>query len=1067
MSASEFNENVLSTNENMGNRDPEMVIAPDVSTEESKAEASTDDGNTDALPEYPYTLNDAQILGPISEHVASISLRLGCGKNRQDKRWPANQALKDYYDLIVGLSHHRVGPKDGAAFIQGTAIGNERRVPAIDALYVMGLDIDSGIFPQSVVEKLTRLGLSAIIYTTHSHMKGDTFLLESSFNQFCNKHRLDQEMTVELVRQFLVEERHWEQWIADTVEVGDVAQTAEGKGWWLSHDPMPKFRVVFPLNEPFVIAKQMMSQLDAIKLWKAKIIGLAKSLELPIDEACLDPSRLFYLPRHDKGRPFGIWVTGGDALDFQAIQEGKVRGRDQTPVSNDVWSRAAADLAAKGDNALVVDGNFSLKRWAREVAADFDIATMFRTAAPDKVRTDQNTSKVTVECPFDHYHSTAGDIEDQGCFVQSPSPEIGINTFVFSCSHNSCKDRDRLEFVAEAVNQGWFTRDDLSNPDFRMSLAEVEKEFFDVAKLLDEAVEAVKEVDRKDLRAVQKAVEEQIAILVNADAARCDITMFLENLKTLRLVSAAFAKDLVATATKKAKAKKAKESARPSDGGAQMLFGSEEEGVAALNQFAAIVALPGKTRIVIEQPQESGKQIKPNLMDPSSARTLLAHYSYIDSDGNEQPLFDKWIRHHRARRYLSATFDPTGKATNEYNFWKGFDIDPNLKARWDLMKRHVLLYICGGNPAHAIWYLSWLAQSLQEPTKLMGTSLLIKANEGMGKSTMGGVLRTILGTHFSSIAQREQLTGKFNKHLANKLHIFAEEATWSKDHEAASVLKDMITNPRMNLEGKGFDIETDYPNYARLTFLTNEDYAIPATSESRRFMCLIMIEPGVLDSPEHKAYFDALYAEIDAGAAAGMFDFLLQYDHTRVDLRRPPKTALFRQQVAANLNPSEEWFVGCVEAGAFYDSQYAPATMTGDWAKESVFVDATQVFASYASKVRGYRGQRGSDTACGTFLKKLSGVKRVGSQFQFPSKAELEEWLIGKGWMQPSVSAPPQRWDGDWAIVDSLPDPVMDALPDDDPARKFYDAGREMEIEATLVMVFEDDDPAEDRALTV
>jgi len=998
--------------------------------------------------EEPITLNDALFVGRPSEVSLALPLKLGFGKGRQDKKWPA-QAMT-YHQLIVGLSKHVVGDKDGAAFMQGTAIGNERRVPAIDALYVMGLDVDSGIDPKLVLDKLETLGLTAVVYTTHSHMKTETFLVENSFIQFCNKRHYDTEPTPERVREFLVQERHWEQLVADTIEIGDVTQTSEGKGYILYHDPMPKFRIVFPLNEPFVIAKFHGSQNDAIKLWKSKLVGLSKVLEIPIDEACLDPSRLFYLPRHSKNAQFGVWITGGDALDFMAIPEGKVRGRGAPEAhSNDVFAQAGADLAAKGDSALVIDGSFSLKRWAREVAHDFDIATMVRTVAPGLIRNDQNTSKLTIACPFDHFHSNAGDPDDPGCFVQSPSPETGLNSFVFQCSHNSCKGRDRLEFVAEAVTQGWFTRADLSNNDFRLSVTTDQKEFYDVEKLIDEAVEAVKQINSKDLRAIQKAVSDQVAILVNAEATRGDINMFLEILKSLKLVSAAFAKDLVAAATKKAKAQKAKESAAVS----ATTFASLKEGIQALNKFAAIVALPGKVKVVIEKPQETGKQVKPNFLDPGSAGTLLKNYKYVE-EGNECDLFPAWIEHDDARRYLSATFDPTGKATKEYNFWKGFNIDPDSKASWDLTKRHILLHICAGNPAHAIWYLAFHAQSLQEPSKLMGTSLLIKANEGMGKSTMGSFLGTILGTHFSSIAQREQLTGKFNKHLANKLHIYAEEATWSKDHEAASVLKDMITNPRMNLEGKGFDIETDYPNCARLTFLTNEDYAIPATSESRRFMCMSMVEPAVLDSPKHKAYFDALYKEIDAGAAAGLFDFLLKYDHTRVDLRRPPKTALFRQQVAANLGQSEEWFVGCVEAGTFYDGQYAAAPMDGNWENGPVLVDAAHVLASFAAKVRGYRGQKGSDTACGTFLKKIPGVERIGDKFKFPAKADLDGWLIGKGWMQPDANAPLPRWDEGWAILDSLPDPKFAGDP-------FYDVGREMEIEATLAMVFDDHDPSE------
>lgn len=501
----------------------------------------------------PYTLNDATFVGEVSLVALDTKLELAFGKNAQEKIWRSSDAT--WASLIHTMSKHQVGQKDGSAFIQGTAIGGERKVPAIDKLYVMGLDVDSGIFPQVVIEKLKKLGLTSIVYTTHSNMKTDTFLLENSYNQFCKKKKLNEEVVVARIRQYLLEERSWEQRLVDTVELGEVEQTAKGKGFWLSHDPMPKFRVVFPLNEPFIIAEQRMSQLDAQKLWKSKIIGLAKTLELPIDESCLDLARLFYLPRHPKGMPFGVWVTGGDALDFQAIPEGKVRGQVQTAVSNDVFARAGEDLAAKGDNALVIDGNFSLKRWAREIAHDFDIATLFRVAAPAQIRNDQNTSKVTVECPFDYTHSNAGDTDDQGCFVQSAAPEVGINTFVVSCSHNSCKGRDRLEFIAEAVNLGWFTRDDLSSPDYRLMTADNQKDFYDIPKLVDEALEYMGNISASDTRAVHNGIIAQVEILTNSGATGGDLNMFMEALKRTKIISSSFAKEAFNMAKRKASQK--------------------------------------------------------------------------------------------------------------------------------------------------------------------------------------------------------------------------------------------------------------------------------------------------------------------------------------------------------------------------------------------------------------------------------------------------------------------------------------------------------------------------------
>jgi hypothetical protein len=422
---------------------------------------------------YPYQYHDATILGPISENVASIPLRLGGGNNRKDKRWPVKQKFATYADLIEEMSSHVVGTKDGLAFMQGNAIGNERRVPAIKELCVMGLDVDSGVDPKAVIDRIVKRGLTAIIYTTHSHMKGETYLLASSFTNFCKKHRIEvaaQEYPLALVKRFLIEERKWESWIVNTVLIGEPTQEAEGMGVWLHHDPMPKFRAVFPLSEPYVIAKQGLSQPDAVKKWKRKLVGLARSLDLPIDESCLDPSRLFYLPRHKDGAPFGVWVTGGDALDFESVPEGAINGDRQS----DTFMRNGEQLAGAGVPEFVVNGNFSLKKWAAQTKdKGFDIAAMFDAVASHKIRgSNTNPAKRTVECPFDHYHSNPQDPTDAGCYVESPSPETGKDYFTFHCDHNACKSRDRLEFVAEAVTQGWFTTDDLENEAYRPFIIE-------------------------------------------------------------------------------------------------------------------------------------------------------------------------------------------------------------------------------------------------------------------------------------------------------------------------------------------------------------------------------------------------------------------------------------------------------------------------------------------------------------------------------------------------------------------------------------------------------------------
>lgn len=457
------------TTENVSNLNENQEIHDDTAIGVEAAEEA---------PTGPRKINDAIVVGDPSEAAMAIPLKLGFGKHREDKKLVIKEMT--YIDLITGLSKHVIGDKDGPGFIQGSLMGKERRALAVDALYVMGLDIDSGIHPEPFVKRVQEMGLTCIAHTTHSNWKATTYLTENSYIRFCKKNHIEvtpNEYDEATVQRYFIEEKSWESWIVATIEIGDVVHTTEGKGVWINHEPMPKFRAIFPLAKPFVIAEHYGSQNDAIALWKRKLVGLSNMVGVPIDMATLDPSRLFYLPRHPKGKPFGVWVTGGDALDFAAIPEGKaggVNGGAQKPT--DTYARNGEELAGKDGPDFVIDGDFSLKKWAAQKAAGFDVASMVRAVAPGLIRNDQNTSKITIACPFDHFHSNAGNPDDPGCYVETQSPENGKNSFTFACSHTSCKGRDRLEFIAEAVNQGWFTKDDLDNDDFQLFVIEETKE---------------------------------------------------------------------------------------------------------------------------------------------------------------------------------------------------------------------------------------------------------------------------------------------------------------------------------------------------------------------------------------------------------------------------------------------------------------------------------------------------------------------------------------------------------------------------------------------------------------
>ncbi len=432
------------------------------------------DAGSSADTVVPFKINDALFIGgDLPQKVLDLPMKLGFGRGRDDKRWPG-KAMP--FSAVLGLlSKNEVGEKDGKAFIQGTAIGNERKAKAMEGMWIAGLDLDSGIFPDPIGHKIQNdLKLTSVIYTTHSHNSTETHVVQNSFAQWSRKHHLDEVPTTDTMRRYMQQAKKWEPWVVETIELAEEpVHTKDGISYVLTHDPMPKFRVIFPLAQPFIIAKQKLSQQDAINLWKGRLLGLAKILGVPIDEACLDPSRLFYLARRREGRDFQIIVTSGEALDFDKVPS--IDTRSRTKPDDNVFAQAAKELGSSDGADLVFNG-FSLKRWAKTTADSFDAAGMIRAACPDKIRSDDGQDKLEIECPFDYEHGNAGDTDDRACYVWSAHAGSTEDAFKWGCRHNSCSGRTRLDFVCEALRAGWFTTADLENESYRIVTVDDDEE---------------------------------------------------------------------------------------------------------------------------------------------------------------------------------------------------------------------------------------------------------------------------------------------------------------------------------------------------------------------------------------------------------------------------------------------------------------------------------------------------------------------------------------------------------------------------------------------------------------
>lgn len=319
-----------------------------------------------------------------------------------------------------------------------------------------------------------------------------------------------------------------------------------------------------------------------------------------------------------------------------------------------------------------------------------------------------------------------------------------------------------------------------------------------------------------------------------------------------------------------------------------------------------------------------------------------------------------WVDSHERRQYSGLVFDP-GLTSPEsyYNLWRGFALEPapeDSPASCQLFLNHVADNVCSGDEALFAWVMGWFASLFQEPTKKLGTSLVLRGTQGTGKTIVGRIIGSLLGNHYALVADSRYIVGRFNSHLANCLLLQLDEATWGGDHAAAGKLKDLITGDYQYIEYKGRE-PVKVKNYVRLLVTGNNSWLVPAGLEERRF--------AVLDVGEEKRqnirYFQAIEEELDRGGREALLRYLLDYDLKDIPLREIPRTAALAEQKISSLAPEQHWWLDTLRRASLPDDVLGAAE-----------VETETLYANYLGHLTRMGVTRKlSDTAFGIALRRM------------------------------------------------------------------------------------------------
>jgi uncharacterized protein DUF5906 len=277
-----------------------------------------------------------------------------------------------------------------------------------------------------------------------------------------------------------------------------------------------------------------------------------------------------------------------------------------------------------------------------------------------------------------------------------------------------------------------------------------------------------------------------------------------------------------------------------------------------------------------------------------------------------------WLGHRDRRQFLGGVvFDPTNQAPdNCWNLWSGFSVTP-APGDWSLMRDHIRSVICSGVEHYADYVLNWLGRLFQLPNRLGEVALVFRGAKGVGKGIVGRWIVKAFGQHGIHIFNPIQLVGRFNLHLRDCLILFGDEAFYAGDRQHEGVLKGLITEPYLPIEGKGRDLVI-VPNMLHVILASNSDWVIPASADERRY--------AVFDVPDSKrgnlSYFAAIESQMENGGLPAMIYDLQARDIAQFEVRGVPVTEALTIQKTLSLSSLEKWWLTVLSRGFLWKSRH-------------------------------------------------------------------------------------------------------------------------------------------------
>lgn len=223
------------------------------------------------------------------------------------------------------------------------------------------------------------------------------------------------------------------------------------------------------------------------------------------------------------------------------------------------------------------------------------------------------------------------------------------------------------------------------------------------------------------------------------------------------------------------------------------------------------------------------------------------------------------------------------------------------------------------------YVMDWLAHIIQHPTKRINYSLLIRGAHGSGKSTLGVLMREMLGPQNVGYVSNSVMNGRFTDWAEGDILKIVEEVYDKGDrYSAIDKQKEFISNDRFQVEGKGVKPRNVVNTSSKLMF-TNHINALPLDENQRRYLVVSTQAENHLDMSrvygtvkEREKFFANVYRAVENHGPAikrWFMDWEISpaFNHKG---HAPLDTRAFREMREASTDGAAEFISGLINGGS-------------------------------------------------------------------------------------------------------------------------------------------------------